>query len=238
MNFPTAMILAAGTGTRLRPLTDRTPKALLPFRGKPMLEHVIRSFTGAGFEHLVINVHHHAGQVISYLEANDFFGISIEISDEQELLMDTGGGILKARKYLDGDAPFLVHNVDIFSNIDLMKLYSRHMEQRPLATLAVTRRETSRNLLVNDDGLLCGWKNNSTGEEVIVRRQEQLIPVAFSGIHVIDPSIFRLLDRQDPFSITKAYLELSKNKEIRTWDHSGDTWIDMASPDHFSLLNN
>ena len=147
--------------------------------------------------------------------------------------MDTGGGIIKARWFLDTDAPFLVHNIDIYSDIDLDKLYRAHLASNSLATLAVSDRKTSRNLLLDQDGFLSGWKNNATGETIIVREEKNLRPVAFSGIHIIEPEIFNLIDSTDPFSMTTAYLELARDHQINTYDHTGDTWIDMAHRDNF-----
>lgn len=234
-----AMILAAGMGTRLRPLTDTTPKALLKFRGRTMLEHVVDHLVANGIKEVVINIHHHADQVRNFLEAHRYFGIKFYVSDESDQLMDTGGGMVRAQKYLEGDGPFIVHNVDIFSDTDFSELQHYHAGHEALATLAVSERETSRNLLVDAAGLLCGWRNNITGEEIIARKQDGLRPVAFSGIHMVEPRIFSLFDREErekPFSITKAYLELAAQHRIMTFDHTGDTWIDMASPLNFPNL--
>ncbi len=225
-----AMILAAGTGSRLLPLTEMTPKALIPFRGKPMLEHVISALKKHGFVHVVINVHHHASQVIDFVGRNNSFGINITFSDERDRLMDTGGGILKAREYLEHRAPFLVHNVDICSTLDLSALFAYHLKYRPVATLAVTDRITSRNFLVDSAERLSGWRNNVTGETMMVRNSPELKAVAFSGIHVIGPEIFGILKRDEPFSITKGYLDIARNHKVMTYNHSGDGWVDMALP--------
>ena len=141
-----AMIFAAGVGSRLRPLTDHTPKALIPVGGKPMLEHVILKLKAAGFDRLVINIHHLGGQIADFLRANDNFGLQIHLSDESDYLLDTGGGIKKATPWLRGDEPFLVHNVDILSDVDLRALYEAHRRSDPLATLLVSRRDTARYL--------------------------------------------------------------------------------------------
>jgi len=228
------MILAAGMGTRLRPLTDTTPKALLPFQGKTMLEHVVGHLKDHGIEDVVINLHHLADQVRNYLEKHQFFGINFHISDERKQLMDTVGCIVRARKYLEGHGPFIVHNVDIYSDTDLSAMLQHHLENDALATLAVSDRKTSRNLLIDEEGLLCGWRNNSTGEEIIARQKPGLRPVAFSAMHVMDPEIFFHLDPGQPFSITKAYLELAKKHRIKTFDHTGDTWTDMADVSNYS----
>lgn len=232
---PRAMILAAGLGTRLRPLTDTTPKALLSFRGKTMLEHVVDHLAAHGITEVVINLHHHADQVMDFLKEHKYFGIDFRISDERQELMDTGGGMMHARKHLEGHGPFIVHNVDIYSDTNLSAMLKYHLENDALATLAVSDRATSRNLLIDGDGLLCGWRNNNTGEEIIARQKPGLYPVAFSGIHVADPVIFSYLQQEQPFSITKAYLELAKKLRITTFDHTGDTWIDMADTGNYTL---
>ena len=159
-----AMIFAAGMGTRLKPLTDTMPKALVPINGKPMLEHIILKLKNSGFTQIVINIHHLGQQIIDFLAENNNFGIDIIISDERDYLMDTGGGIKKAKSFFTGKEPFLIHNVDIISNVDLKKLYEKHLETNPLATLLVSKRETSRYLLFNKENKLCGWRNLETGE--------------------------------------------------------------------------
>jgi MurNAc alpha-1-phosphate uridylyltransferase len=231
-----AMILAAGLGTRLRPLTDDTPKALLPFHGKTMLEHVVEHLKDHGITEVVINLHHCADQIEAFLRQQQYFGIKFHISDEREELMDTGGGIVKARKHFDGQGPFIVHNVDIYSDTDLTALLRHHLKSEALATLAVSDRSTSRNLLVDEEGLLCGWRDNRTGEEIIARQKPGLRPVAFSAIHVVDPEIFHYLEQGKPFSITKAYLQLATRHRIMTYDHTGDTWTDMADISNFSSI--
>ncbi len=232
-----AIILAAGMGSRLRPLTDSKPKALLEYQGRTMLEHVVERITEAGINKIIINVHHHAEMVMDFIKTKQYSGFEIEFSDERDLLMDTGGGILKARWFLDQKDPFLVHNIDIYSDFNLHDLFDAHISGKSLATLAVSDRETSRNLLVDENNLLCGWRNNTTGESIIVHQRDKLKGVAFSGIHVIDPGIFKIIDREDPFPMTNAYLELAENYPIQTWDHTGSTWVDMAHRSNFAELN-
>ena len=161
-----ALIFAAGLGNRLKPLTDTTPKALLPVDGKPMLEHVILKLKDAGFDQITVNIHHFGQQIIDFLKEKNNFGIDIHISDEREYLLDTGGGIKHAAEFLDGDEPFMVHNVDIFSNVDFRELYKKHLESNALATLLVSKRKTSRYLLFNQEDKLCGWRNRETGEVI------------------------------------------------------------------------
>jgi len=163
-DFMKAMIFAAGLGTRLKPLTDSMPKALVPIGGKPLLQHIIEKLSNAGFKEIVINVHHFPEQIIRFLRDNDNFGLHIEVSDESDKLLDTGGGIRKASAFLKGDTPFLVHNVDILSNADLGKLYDSHTRQEEMATLLVSQRKTSRYLLFDEQYMLKGWINDSTDE--------------------------------------------------------------------------
>ena len=156
------MIFAAGLGTRLKPLTDHMPKALVPVAGKPMLEHVILKLIAAGFNEIVINVHHFANQIIEFLKEKENFGITIHISDETDCLLDTGGGIKKAASFFTDGEPFLVHNVDILSNTDLKSLYDYHINSNNDATLLVSSRKTVRYLLFNAQQDLCGWINKDT----------------------------------------------------------------------------
>lgn len=186
------MIFAAGLGTRLRPLTDHTPKALVSVAGKPMLERVILRLKEAGFNDITVNIHHFGEQIIGFLRANNNFGVTIHISDERDMLLDTGGGIKKARPFLDGDEPFLVHNADILSDINLAEFYKHHRESDAEATLLVSRRQTSRYLLLDDANRLHGWINKSTGEtkpEGFSFREGRYKEMAFGGIHVISPSL-------------------------------------------------
>ena len=205
-----AMIFAAGLGTRLKPITDTLPKALVPVGGKPLLSHVIRKLVSAGYDHLVVNVHHFPDQIIGYLQQHDF-GVPIDISDERDGLLETGGGVAHARPFLEGE-PFLVHNVDILSNLDLAWFRTQHRPDA-LATLLVSERETSRYLLFRDDGRLAGWTNVTTGE--VRSPYPDLDPsacrrLAFSGIHYMGAGIFGAMDALDMparFPIMDFYLK-------------------------------
>ena len=205
-----AMIFAAGLGTRLKPLTDIMPKALVPVGGEPLLAHVIRKLVSAGYDHLVVNVHHFPDQIIGYLQEHNF-GVKIDISDEREFLLETGGGIAHARSFLEGE-PFLVHNVDILSNLDLEWLRAQHRPDA-LATLLVSERETQRYLLFREDGRLAGWTNLATGE--VRSPYPDLDPsacrrLAFSGIHYMGTGIFQAfeaLDMPARFPIMDFYLK-------------------------------
>jgi len=222
-----ALILAAGLGTRLRPLTDDRPKALLEFKGLPMLEQVIKKLKNNGFKEIIINIHHFPEQIIDFVSSKDHFGIRIEFSDERGKLLDTGGAIKHAKWFFD-DKPFLVHNIDIYSSIDLKAMVGFHLKHAPLATLAVKDRVTTRCLLMGLDHRLSGWRDNRSGEEIIIRKSTSLIPIAFSGIYILDPSIFNLFGEADRFSIIDTFLDLGADHDILLYRHDKDYWIDMG----------
>ena len=230
-----AMIFAAGTGSRLKPLTDHTPKALIPIGGKPMLEHVILKLKSSGFDQIVINIHHLGNQIVDFLEANNNFGVRIEISDESDYLLDTGGGIKKATSLLCGNEPFLIHNVDILSNVDLKKLYDTHVQTNPLATLLVSQRNTSRYLLFNKENRLCGWRNHETGEVKSYYPYfdpDQHNEYAFSGIHVLSPKILELMEEwTGKFSIINFYLAICAKTDIRAYMADNLTLLDIGKPE-------
>ena len=213
-----AMIFAAGLGTRLKPLTDSIPKALVPIAGKPLLEHVILKLKAAGFDEIIVNVHHFPDQIIEFLKANNNFGIRIEVSDERDQLLDTGGGIRKAKQFFDDGQPFLVHNVDILSDIDLKELFQQHLAADSLATLVVSRRDTFRYLLFDDDQRLCGWINEKTGETKPIRFDDisGFNKLAFAGIQVLSPRVFELMDNLDAkFPIMDFYLSNAQTQVIK-----------------------
>ena len=223
-----AMILAAGLGTRLRPLTDHKPKALLEWNGVPMLEHVILKLKEYGFTQIIINVHHFSEMIVDFVKQKEQFGIRIEFSQELDEPLDTGGGIAHASWFF-GNEPFLVYNVDIMSNIDLAKLYEAHIASRAIATLAIKERETTRSLLMSSDGLLKGWRDNRNGETIMVgESKEELIPIAFSAIHMMDPAVFKLFPAEKRFPIMPFYLDLARIRPVNLYRHEGDTWIDMG----------
>ena len=229
-----AMILAAGTGTRLKPMTDKMPKALIPIKGSPMLEHIIMKIKTAGFTTIIINIHHFGDQIIDFLASKDNFGIDIKISDERIYLLDTGGGIKHANCFLDGDEPFLVHNVDIFSDVDLQKIYRTHINSKALATLLVSQRQTSRQLLFDKEDRLCGWRNRETGE--VKSYIPQFDPsihfeYAFGGVHVISPEIFRQMeDWTGKFPIINFYLSVCAERSIKLYTEKVIQLIDVGKP--------
>lgn len=230
------MIFAAGLGTRLKPLTDHMPKALVPVAGRPMLEHVILKLKAAGFNELVINIHHFGEQILDFLRANQNFGLTIHISDERDCLLDTGGGIRKAEPFFRGNEPFLVHNVDILSDTDLKALYEYHRQSGNDATLLASRRKTIRYLLFDDEKRLCGWINKDTLQtkpEGFAYNPEHHREYAFSGIHVISPSLFHYMDERwtGKFSIMDFYLQTCH--EARIGGRLTDTLrlIDIGKPE-------
>lgn len=233
-----AMIFAAGLGTRLRPLTNTMPKALVPVAGKPMLEHVITKLKSSGFDDITINIHHLGQQIIDFLKAHDNFGVTIHISDEREKLLDTGGGIKKARAFLgNDDEPFLVHNVDILSNVDLKDFYQHHQASGGEATVLVSPRETSRYLLFDKQRHLCGWTNKKTGEvkpKGFIYDQSKYEAFAFSGMHILSPRIFRLMDDSqwgDKFSIIDFYLSACQSTTISGYVENDLQLIDIGKPE-------
>jgi NDP-sugar pyrophosphorylase family protein len=217
------MIFAAGLGTRLKPLTDTMPKALVRVGGQPLLWHVIMKLKAAGYERMVVNVHHFADQIIDYLQSNDHFGIDIRISDERDGLLETGGGIKKALPLFDPESPILIHNVDILSNLDLNALPT----DAPL--LVVSPRQTKRYLLFDESLRLQGWTNIETGE-VKGRMAEKRL--AFSGIHVFHPSLIPLMaDWPDRFPIMDFYLKACGDHLIRGYEARDLRLLDVGKLD-------
>jgi len=229
-----AMIFAAGLGTRLKPLTDHMPKALVPVAGKPMLEHVIMKLKSFGFDDIVINVHHFANQIIDFLKANGNFGITIHISDETDCLLDTGGGIKKASYYFD--EPFLVHNADILSNVDLTAMYEHHRNSENDATLLVSPRKTVRYLLFNKKNRLQGWINKDTLQtkpEGFKYQPDTQLEYAFGGIHIISPTLFNYMGDgwTGKFSIMDFYLQTCHEARLGGYIKEDLHLIDIGKPD-------
>lgn len=229
-----AMILAAGLGTRLRPLTNDRPKALVEIGGRTLLEITLTRLRTFGVRQVIINVHHLADMIVDYLRANDNFGLRIEISREEELL-DTGGGLKKAAWFFqegpNSSEPFLLHNVDVISTIDFGRMRQFHEKNDALATLAVQSRETSRYLLFDESDELCGRRKGRDEEPEMVRSSQKRYPLAFSGIHVICPRLLPLLTDQGAFSIITSYLRLAHQGE-RIVGFRADKyyWRDLGKP--------
>lgn len=225
-----AMILAAGLGTRLKPLTDTRPKALVKIKGKTLLEITIDNLISFGFNEFIINTYHFSEMMIGFIKSLKKEA-SFYISDESERLLDTGGGIKKARHLLEEDKPFLVHNVDVLSPINFSEMMSWHNSNKALATLAVSRRESSRYLWFDENSSLSGWENRSTGEKIDVPNKNKKKQFAFSGVHIISPDIFELMPKEDKFSIVNLYLKQALDNNITCYEHSSDGFIDVGNPD-------
>ncbi len=229
-----AFLLAAGLGTRLKPFTDYHPKALAKVNGKTLLEHNIKNLQGFGIWDIVVNVHHFADQIIDLLKKEKGFGSKVQISDETSELLETGGGLLKARPFLKNESDFLIMNVDILSNIDLTKMMEFHKNKNATITLAVQERKTSRYLLFNENAQLEGWKNVRTGIQIIPNqeiKEANLKPLAFSGIQMINQAVFSKINRTGKFSLIDLYLDLCPHNDILAYDHSGDFLLDVGKPE-------
>lgn len=226
------MIMAAGKGTRLGHITESVPKILVGINGKSVLERIIDKCLLHGFNDIIINVHHLAGMVMKEIERLKKPGLRLTVSDESGCLLDTGGGLFKARDFFKAiQSPFLVYNGDILTDLDLDILYRYHVEKKGLATLAVRHRPGNRFYLTGIEGILSGWCNRATGERIITRgAHDNLSEIAFSGIHVIDPLIFNYMN-EGVYSLTSVYLKLSGDHEIYTFLEDGGYWFDMGTPE-------
>lgn len=227
----TAMIFAAGLGTRLKPWTDNHPKALFPVNRKPLLQRNLEYLKGYDIQNVVINVHHFAEQIVNFITEKKQFGLKIQISYEKEEPLETGGGLKQAAGFLKTANPFLVMNADILTNLDISAMLNFHHHQQPLVTLAVSERQSSRSFLFTDRQYLCGWRNNKSGEERISIPNKSFVSKAFSGIQIVSPDIFSLIEEQGKFSLVDLYLRLSKHHYIAGYDHTGDVLIDVGKPE-------
>ena len=243
-HYTTAMILAAGLGTRLKALTQDKPKALVELNGKPLLQHCIENLIANGFHHIVINVHHFGEQIIDFVEQNKF-DADIEISDERDLLMDTGGGIVKATPLFKDSKAVLVHNVDIISNVNLGEMSRQFLESKDDAWLLTQDRETNRKLLFDDENRLVGWMNKAEQKFKWVHnesalRQAQgpsLKEMAFSGLHLFRSDLFASFESK-PQSVIDLYLYLAKTKRIISKPIQPDYWFDLGKPEQLRAAEN
>ena len=249
-----AMIFAAGLGTRLKPITDTIPKALVPVCSQPLLKHLVDKLKEAGYSEVVINVHHFAEKIREYVAQNNDFGIKVSFSDETDLLRETGGGIRHAAELLDDGEPFLVHNVDILSNLDLEDFYQAHMAESisidtPLATLLVSERETARYFLFDKRNNLVGWMNKLSGEVKSpypeLKREpsenfdwekflleHSLNKYAFAGTHIISPEVFRLMQSwPERFPIVDFYLQMADKFIIKGYVKNDLEMVDVGKLD-------
>ena len=227
-----AMILAAGLGTRLKPFTDAHPKALAIVNGKTILQRNIEYLASFGIKDVIINLHHFPNQIINLIKTNHGFGSEITFSDESDEVLETGGGIKKAGWFFqNSNDPFVVMNVDILTDLNLHEMMDHHIKMKPLATLAVSRRSTSRYFLFNEESELCGWKNIATGEERISRPSAMLTEKAFSGLQILSPQLLSQIKNEGKFSMVDVYLQLAKANTILEFDHSGANLIDVGKPE-------
>jgi MurNAc alpha-1-phosphate uridylyltransferase len=234
-----AMILAAGLGTRLKPFTDKHPKALALVNGKSLLQRNIEYLQKIGITEVLVNVHHYADQIIDAVTSNNGWGSTITISDETDAVLETGGGLKKAAWYFANENSFLLINADILTNLDLDALIAQHTSSGALATLAVSIRNSSRYFLFDSAGKLCGWKNQNTGEykpgHFNDSNTEHLQTKAFSGIQVIDTRLLSLMQRAGKFSMVDVYLDLCDTQNILAYDHTGATLLDVGKPESLEL---
>ena len=225
-----ALIFAAGKGTRLKPFTDHHPKALAKVNGVSLLERNIKYLQSYGINDFVINVHHFGNQIIEFLKDNQNFGSHIQISDEKDQLLETGGGLVFARKFLDFEEDFLILNADILTDLNITEFVKYHQEKKDFATLAVSDRKSSRKLLFNPEMVLRGWVNIDTGEQRLAEFNKGFKPLAFSGIHCINPAIFGKIKRTGKFSIMEEYLDLMHTEKIHGFEHQAKL-IDVGRPE-------
>lgn len=225
-----ALIFAAGKGTRLKPFTESHPKALALVNDVPLLERNIKYLQSFGVTEFVINVHHFGEQIVEFLEKNNYFGAKIDISDEKDELLETGGGLLFAQKYLENEENFLIMNADILTDLNIYELVKFHETLLPLATLAVSDRNSSRKLFFNSEMVLKGWMNKNSGETKMAEFNNNFKELAFSGIHCINSSIFDKIKRRGKFSIMEEYLDLMFENKILGFQHEARL-IDVGRPE-------
>ncbi len=229
------MIFAAGLGTRFKPWTDTHPKALAVVNGKSLLQRNIEYFQKYGIDEVVVNVHHFAEQIIDAVDKNKGWGSNIIISDETDEVLETGGGLLKARQWLETGDLFVTINVDILTDLSIKRLLDYHKDYKPLVSFGVTRRPTSRYFLFDEYDRLCGWRNKKTGEERISVKKNNLVERAYSCVVVFDTKIFPLIKQRGKFSLVETYLDLAKEHLILGYDHSGDKLVDVGKPESIAV---
>lgn len=230
-----AMIFAAGLGTRFKPWTDKHPKALALVNNKSLLQRNVEYLQQYGIRDVVVNVHHFADQVLEAIEKNNGWGSNIMISDETEEVLETGGGLLKASTLLKSDEPFITLNADFLTDLNINNLLAFHKQKRSLISFGITNRNSSRNFLFDEDNRLCGWLNNSTGEQRISIPKENLKAMAYSCVVVFEPTIFGLIPQRGKFSLVDTYLSLAAEYPIYGYDHSGDKLVDVGKPESVAI---
>lgn len=234
-----AIIFAAGLGTRIQSVTKGRPKALLQIQGKSLLEHSIEYLLKHEVNSIIVNVHHQAEMVVEHLKQSKYASI-ISISDEKDALLDTGGGLLKAKPFFDKEDTFIAINVDVITNLDLGKMLDYHHQTKAIATLAVRERETSRYLIFDEDNTMVGWKNINSNEVVLHKVSGIQKSLAFSGVHILSSDIWKYLEqeKESKFSITPAYIKLSEEETIKAFVHNEDYWFDVGKPETYQLAEN
>lgn len=230
-----AMIFAAGLGTRFKPWTDKHPKALAVVNGKSLLQRNIEYLQQYGITDVVVNVHHFADQIIEAVEKNGGWGSHVLISDETTDVLETGGGLLKAKELLQSDEPFITLNADFLTDLNIDHLLAFHKEKKALVSFGITNRKTSRNFLFDEDDRLCGWRNNGTGEERISIAKNGLKQMAYSCVVVFQPEVFDLIPQRGKFSLVDTYLSLAATHPIYGYDHSGDKLVDVGKPESVAI---
>lgn len=234
-----AFIFAAGLGTRLKTYTSDRPKALVKVAGKPMIQHVIEKLKNEGIREIIINIHHFGEQIIQFLEANNNFSCQITISDEREELLDTGGGLKKVLTLLNEGEDLLVINVDIFTDFQLMNLIKFHKENKPLVSLLVQKRNTSRYLLLNSENQLKGWTNEKTGEVIPSNiKPEHWKKFAFNGIHIVNQKTLEFFPDEKTFPLIPVYLNIAQYKKIIGLEMSNINWLDLGKAEQLKEAEN
>jgi NDP-sugar pyrophosphorylase family protein len=229
-----AMIFSAGLGTRFKPWTDSHPKALAVVNGKSLLQRNIEYLQQYGIRDIIVNVHHFAEQIEQAVQLKNGWGSNVTISDERDELLDTGGGLINAKRFFTPGERFITCNADILTDFNINKLLAFHEKYKPLISFGVTQRKTSRYFLFNHNNQLCGWRNTVSGEEIISRNEPRLAQKAYSCVVVFEYDVFRLMEEKGfhgKFSLTDLYLELAKEHLILGYDHTGDRWVDVGKPE-------
>ncbi len=235
MNISNAMIFSAGLGTRFKPWTDSHPKALALVNGKSLLQHNIEYLQQYGIVNVVVNVHHFADQIIEAVEKNRGWGSNVVISDESNEVLETGGGLLKAKALIQNGEPFITLNADFLTNLNINQLIDFHQKKKALISFGISNRKTSRYFLFDEDNRLCGWRNTNTGEERIAIPKQGLKEMAYSCVVVFQPQVFDLIPQRGKFSLVDTYLSLAAQYPIYGYDHSGDKLVDVGKPESVAI---
>ncbi len=227
-----AIIFSAGLGTRLAPFTDKNPKALAMVNGKSLLQRNIEYLQKYGITDVIVNIHHHGSKIEAALKKNKGWGSKYTISDETKRLMDTGGGLVRAKKFLSGTEPFVSINVDILTDLNLSAMLENHQKTEAVISVAVKKRDSNRSLIMRDDMRLCGWKNSATDEEVMQLFGHDLRPFGFSGVAMWNGDVFNEIDRRGKYSVKDLLLDLTATTKIVGFEHSDGKWMDVGTPEN------